>query len=500
MSFPSGASHEQDAATVPGTLPGPFPDAAEEKVLKVGILAGVHNLHPLEAQDADSAFVLRQILDTPYGARAGGTDLEPSLFAGAMNRTSEGGQQVYRGRLRAGVKFWDGSEVTPADVMACLEKVPMVHEQAALAVEGDEIVFRMHRPNAGFEHVLFHSMCGIYKEVAGEMVGTGPFRVADTSDPRHIRLERNEHYRAPVALDELHFVTFDVDDEGRPTALLEALDAGEIHFSNVLSKDDIETLSGVRKSFLPGIATAMLFLNTTSPKLEDRRLRQALARSVDRVEVARTSYANALAFAATSILPRTMGLADDALDYSPLVARKLLEEDGVEVPDTLKLLVIWAPRPYLPHPLRVVEKITEQLAAVGVRVEAEQPASSSVFLDKIIEGRHDLILSGWIADTMDPYDFLESNLASSRVPTRSNIAVANNAGRLSSDAMDEALAAFRADHDAANLERVMEVLSEEAPLVPLCYGPTAAVWSFRVKNFKPSPLSIFPFVGIDLET
>jgi ABC-type transport system substrate-binding protein len=117
----------------------------------------------------------------------------------------------------------------------------------------------------------------------------------------------------------------------------------------------------------------------------------------------------------------------------------------------------------------------------------------------MIEGRHDMVLSGWIADTMDPYDFLESNLASNRVPTRQKIAVANNAGRLDSKAMDEALAAFRADHDASNLERVVDLLSQEAPVVPLSYGPTAAVWSFKVKNFKPSPLSIFPFLGIDLE-
>ena len=486
-------------ATQSAPTPGPAPGVVGLKILKVGILAGVHNLHPLEAQDADSAFVLRQILDTPFGARAGGTDLEPSLFASAMTRRSEGGRQVYRGRLRGGVRFWDGSEVRPDDVVACLDKVPMVNEQADTSVEGDEIVFRMHRPNAGFEHVLFHSMCGIYKMAAGRMVGTGPFRVADDSDPDHISLERNEHYRSPTPLDELHFVTYDTGDDGRPTPLLEALETGDVHFSNVLSKDDIETLSGVRKSFLPGIATSMLFLNTTSPKLADRRLRQALARSVDRVEVARTSYANALAFAATSILPRTMGLADDSLDYSPRIADRLLKEDGVEVPDSLKLSVIWAPRPYLPHPMRVVEAITEQLGQIGVRVEAEQPASASDFLDQTIAGRHDMVLSGWIADTMDPYDFLESNLASSRVPAKENIAVANNAGRLSCQEMDDALAAFRADHDAVHLERVMEVLSEEAPLVPLCYGPTAAVWSFKVKNFKPSPLSIFPFVGIDLE-
>ena len=45
----------------------------------------------------------------------------------------------------------------------------------------------------------------------------------------------------------------------------------------------------------------------------------------------------------------------------------------------------------------------------------------------------------------------------------------------------------------------MKVLTDEAPLVPLTYGPTAAVMSYRVLDFKPSPVSIFPLVELDLE-
>lgn len=475
---------------------------SEPKILKVGILAAIHHLDPLQAQDADSAFTLRQTLETPYGVRHGTTEIEPALFVAPIEEGDEAGRQVFRGTLRDDVLFWDGTLLQANDLVACLEKVPLIYEQAEVEAIGREIVFRMKQRNAGFEHVLFHSMCGVYKRIGNRVIGTGPFMPAEDSEPHHVRLVRNPHYRQPPKLDGLDFVKYETDEEGRPTPLLEALESGEVHFCNTLSKDDINKLSGVRKSFLPGTSTAMLYLNTRSPRLADARLRRAVARAIDRVEVARTSYSNALAFAASSILPRTMGAADDALDYSPTEARKLLQEArdaGVEIPEKLTLLMVWAPRSYVPHPDRFREAITQQLGEIGIRVDPIFTETSSEFLERIMRGEQDMTLGGWIADTMDPYDFLESNLASSRIPDRTNIAVANNNGRLASDEMDRALAEFRADHGANKLEEVMRIMSEEAPLVPLSYGPTAAVWSFEVKNFQPSPLTIFPFTGVDLE-
>lgn len=471
--------------------------SSEKKVLRVGILAGVHNLDPLKAQDVDSLFTLRQIVEAPFATKAGTTELEPALFSGPLE-PEPGEPNTWGAEVLDGVRFSDGAPLTAQQMVSCLEKVSLVAEQAVVEARGDRVIFRLHSPNPRFDVTLSHPQCNIHRWEGEELLGTGAYKIAPGSRAGKIRLERNPHFRGEAPIDEITLRAYPLDEDGAPSGLLEAIEAGEVDYTNVLSRDDINRLSGVRKSLLPGISTAMLYLNTTSPRLADRRVRQAIARSIDRIEVARTAYSNALAFAAPSPLPRALGAADDGLSFDPDAAAALLAEPGVEKPEKLRVLMMWGPRPYLPKPQQYLEVIREHLGRFGIEVEAVPTGDSIEYMGKVIEGKADMILSGWIADVMDPADYLEANLASSRVPSSENISHSNNCGRLTSPEMDRALAAYRAERTSGSLEEVMRVLSEEAPLVPLAYGPTTAVLSFRIKDFKPSPLSILPLCQLDL--
>ena len=276
------------------------------KTLRVGVLAGIHNLDPQKAQDVDSLFVLRQIVEAPFATQPGTTELEPALFASGLE--SAGGEGlVYRAGLKDGLLLSDGSPLTARQVAECLQKVSLITEQAEVEHDGNDVVFRLRGPNPRFDVALSHPQCTIYDQSGGKLLGTGAFQLADDSRPDRIHLVRNPHHREVVAIDEVYFEAYPLDDAGRPTALLAAIEAGEVDYAYVLSRDDINRLGGVKKSILPGISTAMLYLNTQSPKLADPRLRQAIGHAIDRIEVARTSYSNALAFAAPSLLPRALG-------------------------------------------------------------------------------------------------------------------------------------------------------------------------------------------------
>lgn len=468
------------------------------KVLRVGFLTGQPNLNPRQAQDIDSLFVLRQIVEAPFASKPGEAELEPILFTGGLERDPSDARTC-RARVRDGIRFSDGKPLTAADVADCLSRTALVEEHAAaIEARGDEVVFFLRRPNPSFDVTLSHPQCSIYRRVGADLVGTGAYRLAESGSQDSMRLVRNPHHRVEAPIGEVRFQVYPLDDDGVPTALLRAIESGEVDFTSSLSRDDVNALTGVRKSILPGISTSALYLNTKSPRLADRRLRQAIARSIDRVEVARTAFSNALAFAAPSILPRVLGSADDELSYDPGVASELVQASGIQVPDRLTLLMMWGPRPYLPKPQRYFEVIAKNLGRIGIEVVPVPTASGQEFIEKSIVGEEDLILSGWVADVMDPADFLEANLASFRVPTAENISVSSNCGRLASPVMDLALAAYRSERTADRLDDVMRVLSDEAPLVPLTYGPTTAVWSFQVKGFTPSPLSILPLSQLDL--
>jgi peptide/nickel transport system substrate-binding protein len=193
-----------------------------------------------------------------------------------------------------------------------------------------------------------------------------------------------------------------------------------------------------------------------------------------------------------------LGPADVSLVFDLAEAKAILAESGVTVPEKLVLRMMWGPRPYLPYPQRVADLIAEQIGKLGIRVEFRPTASSTEFLKTSVEGAYDMTLAGWIADTMDPCDFLESNLSSGRVPQPSNLAVASNLGRFRNPEMDAAIDRFRGDRREENLEAIVDIVNRQVPLVPLMYGPAASVRSYRVTNFKATSLWYVALEELDL--
>lgn len=468
------------------------------KILKVGILNEVHNLDPRSASDVDSMFVLRQVVEAPFDPVPGAASLDPVLFEGPLEPVAGGAIGRLRGRLRTGVRFSDGSTLSAEHLAKCFRRSAIAREQADVTVDGNDLIFDLRRANARFDTTLSHLECSAYVQVGESILGTGPFQIAAGSTPQHLRLIRNPHYRKDVALDEIHFRVYPVDAGGAPTALIKALERDQIQYCNVLPRDDISRLSGVRKSFLPGVSTAILYLNCERGALRAVGLRRAIGHAINRLKVAESCYSNALAFTATSILPRGLVVADDDLVYDLSKANACLAEVGVAMPSKLSGLLTWGPRPYLPNPRGAARVLAEQLAKLGTTVEWTTPANSSEFFARTIGGEHDLVLAGWAADTVDPCDFLDANLASDRVPTQENLAVSANHGRYRSADMDALLAHYRSDGDVGTLSEVMALISAEAPLVPLIYGSSATIMSFRVLGFRPSALPATSLAGLDL--
>lgn len=473
--------------------------AAGPKVLRVGILTPVRTLDPVESVDSVSHLAVAQIYDTPYALPLHvGEAVRPQLFDGPLVREDDAGR-VLSGGIVEGASYSDGTPVTAEQVAAGLGKVETIRRLARVEARDDRVVFVLEAPNPRFELSLTMSHASAVLHGAGRLLGSGPFLPAPGTTLEHLRLVRNPHFRRPVPIEEVVFQVYPPDPDGRAGALMKALEAGEVDFTLMLSRNDAASLQGVRKAFRPSNATAILHLNATRPALASTLVRQAITLAVDRTAVAEVSYSNALAFTATSLIPPGMGPTPDKHVFDLERAKALLGQAAPELPLRLEMLTIWAPRPYLPNPQPVAELIARQLAAIGVEAKVAVPRDSNEFFRRRDAGDYDLALAGWIADTPDPADFLEANLQSDRVPRTGHASAGCcNLSRRPNPDLDAALKVFREKPSPESLDLVLTLVAEEAPLLPLMYGPTVAVSSFRAQNVEVPPLGLPDLSTFDL--
>jgi ABC-type transport system substrate-binding protein len=464
-----------------------------QKVLRVGILTRISTLNPREAWELVSTIAVTQIFETPYSLLKAEGGAQPLLFDPLVAE----GPGVFAARVRPGIVFSDGTPLTAALAAQSLARVDALKEQASVSSRDDRVVFTLKAPNPRFDLALTLVQCSIVLEKGGQLLGTGPYVPAPGATLDAMRLVRNERHRTSAPIEEIVFKVYPPNADGKPEQLMAALAAGEVDFTNMLSRTDATALGGVRKVFQPSNSTAILYVNVERPELKDARVRRALALAIDRLALAEVSYTNALAFAASGLLPPLMGPFRDELGFDLAKAQALLAQAPVK-PSRLSLLRVWAPRPYLPNPQPVADMVVKQLAALGIEVKVNVPRASEDFFKSCERGDYDLVLAGWIADTPDPADFLEANLKSDRVQSSASLPCANRS-RLRSREMDAALQRFREDPSPANRAAILKILNDEAPLVPLLYGPAVVITTWKVKNLEVSPMGVAYFSSADLD-
>lgn len=221
------------------------------------------------------------------------------------------GAKRYVIRLRKGIRFHNGKELTSADVVASLVrwgklaspgKATFRTVEAVEARDPSAVEIRLKEPSAGLITVLAQlgSAAVIYpKEVidaAGdgplkEFVGTGPFRFVEHRPDRHIKLVRFDGYvsrpepanglggQRTAHVDELYFLP--VPDYAIRTA---GIQTGEYQYAQQIKPDQYERLRGI-----PGVEPvvvkpygwATVVLNTKQGLMTDKRLRQAFQAALD---------------------------------------------------------------------------------------------------------------------------------------------------------------------------------------------------------------------------
>jgi len=415
----------------------PDPAAKQGGAMVMTYKDDVATLDPAIGYDWQNWSMIRSLFDGLMDYVPGTTDLRLGLAE--SYEISEDGLS-YTFKLRPGVKFHNGREMTADDVKYSLDRVTLPATQSpgsgffasikgydamvggtATSLEGvvvvDPLTVRidLSRPDATFLHVMAINFASVVPKEAveaangdfGKMpVGTGAFKMTEWTLGQRLVFARNtDYWRAGEPY--LDQVTFEFGQE--PIVALLRLQNGEIDvagdgippakFTEVMA-DPVQKARVVEGGMLH---TGYITMNVTAPPFDKVEVRRAVNMAINKARV--VQVINNRAVPATQPLPPAMpGYTADYTGYAYDVeaAKKLLADAGL--PDGFET-DLYAMNTD-PNP-RIAQAIQQDLAAIGITANIQSLAQANV-IEAGGAGTAPMIWSGgmaWVADFPDPSNF-----------------------------------------------------------------------------------------------
>jgi peptide/nickel transport system substrate-binding protein len=283
-----------------GGSSGKAPKAAKSGgELVIGKPGEVDNLDPSVAIDGVAVDVIHMVYE---GLVTLDGNKPIPLLAESWQETSP---TTYVFKLRKGVKFSNGREVTVDDVVGSFNRLMdpktasfwagQVGIKRVEADGADQVKFTLTKPRSSFLAALSATNASVLpmKELAAKtynpktdgMLGTGPFKVVAHSQNESWRFARNPYYWRPglPKVDKV-FLRIMPDEAARMAALRN----GSVDIATFEHTDSLRLLKGqanVKTTVQSTTDYYRLDVNAKSSIFRDDRLRQALALSIDRNKI-----------------------------------------------------------------------------------------------------------------------------------------------------------------------------------------------------------------------
>jgi len=239
-------------------------------------------------------------------------------------------------------------------------------------------------------------------------------------------------------------------------------------------------------------------MNNTIAPFDKKEVRQAVGYAIDRQRLVDNFYPTGSLAATQFMPPGIFGYvdgfkpADDGMTHDEKVAKakELLAAagypDGIEVTLNFRDVV----RGYLPQPSVVGQDIQTQLAEVGIKVNIEV-MESGAFLDASVAGQLPFYMLGWGADYPDATNFLDfhfgkgaSQQFGAHIPALE-------------DVLSEAAALSDPEARLALYQKADEIIRDEAPMIPIAHGGSAAAFKAAVTGAYASDIGAEQFARME---
>src|SRR5699024_6435571 len=247
--------------------------------------------------------------------------------------------------------------------------------------------------------------------------------------------------------------------------------SGEIDIMDGLNPDDaagVEAEDGLELLTRSENNIGYLGFNTQSEPLDDVEVRHAVNYAIDKEAIAEALYAGYATTAKNPLPPGYLGYNDDveAYEFDPDKSRELLAEAGYEDGLEIELWTMPVARPYMPDPETVAQIIQNNLTDVGITANIVREEWAP-YLEKTMQGEHQLYMLGWSGTNGDPDYFLSSLLHGSNIGTSNREFYENSeVDKL----LEQAKVSIDQDERADFYKQAQELIVEDSPMVPLVHS------------------------------
>ena len=491
-----------------------FMGPGREPVFIVARVKDAVTLDPAQSSDGMSLNVTREIVKGLVQFRPGTFDIEPAI---ADSWTVGNGGRTWTFVLKPVLTFSDGTPVDAGAVKFNFDRWRLIsnpyHSSFSYpyyeaefggfpgliadvrAPKSDVVVFTLTRPFAPFLHDLAMPSFGIGSPTAlrGDLagfaqhpVGWGPYTLHEWVKGDRIVLYANPAYPSPPTYQTV--IVRDIPDLADSAKAMISGSVDAVTDPGPAGAAELAATPGVTVYYQPANNNAYLGMNMDRKPFDNINVRRAIAYALDVRGIVK-SYFPTGADVADNWTPPGMSGENSSVKAYPLDdrrARELLAQAGFRRGFTTVLFYPAIPRPYMPDPEGVARAVAAQLRRVGIIVKL-QSYDWSVFLDKLHNGEHALVLTGWSGDNGDPDNFMYSLLDkdSAKRPQALNYSFWRD------DSYHELMLEGQATSDPQARARIYQqanaMIHDDVPSIPIVHVTVPIAVRTSVAGFVPSP-------------
>lgn len=399
---------------------------------------------------------------------------------------------TYTFKIRNGIKFHNGNNVTSADVEYSLKRaidlavVGFDNVKSVEAVDDSTIKINLKAPDNDFLPYLTTAIVPKdYAELDTHPIGTGPFAFQSFTPQQALVLEKNKYYWQS-GLPHLDMVTFKITSD--TNALLLALQAGSIDGSTVYNDQTLEKQLDMNTFNIEqsnSNSVQQLTLNNSVKPFDNKKVRQAISYAVDPDEIIKTVVYGKGVRVGTPVIPGLKTYFNSSLTYAYKKdlnkAKQLLNDAGY--PNGFSF-TITVPSNYQVH-VDTAQVIVNQLENIGITASIKQ-VDWATWISKVYTDRqYEATIISVDGVNVSPRSYLQRYVSDS----------SNNFMNYKSSEYDSIYKKATEEADAAKrvelYKQAQSKLSEDAACVYI--QDIAALTALRknISGFTPYPLYVF---------